>query len=151
MQTIFPELILTDVDADSAEDAIRKVGQHFLEQGFVKDSYIDAAVKREGVFPTGLQLQNLGIAMPHTDPEHVNKPGVCIAQLKKPVTFSHMGEPETKVEAEILFMMAVLDPNEQVHTLQSVLNVFQKPELAGQFKNAADKETLYEVAKKYIV
>lgn len=150
MQTVFPELIATGVEAVNAEEAIRTVGKLFYENGFVKDTYIDAVIAREEVFPTGLQLKDIAVAMPHTDPQHVNKPGICIAQLKKPVTFAHMGEPETKVEAEILFMMSILSPDEQVDTLQRVLSVFQQPEVVAEFKKASNKEELYTVAKKYI-
>ena len=98
-QATFRELILRDVDAKDAEDAIRQVGQRFYAEGFVKDTYIDAVVAREKAYATGLQLEEIAVAMPHTDPRHVNRPGVCIAQLKHPVTFEHMGDPDTKVEA----------------------------------------------------
>lgn len=146
----FRELILMDIDAKDAEDVIRKVGQRFYEQGFVKDTYIDAVVAREKVFATGLQLEEIAVAMPHTDPQHVNRPGVCIAQLRHPVTFEHMGDPDTKVEAEMIFMMAIKNPDEQVELLQKVLSVFQQPEVVAAFRLAKTEEELYEVAQKYI-
>ena len=73
MNSIYPELIAVDVQAETSEEAIRKVGQIFLDNGFVKDTYIDAVVAREKVYPTGLQLADMGVAMPHTDPPHVYK------------------------------------------------------------------------------
>ena len=113
-QATFRNLILRDVEAANAEEAIRKVGQRFYDEGFVKDTYIDAVVAREKNYATGLQLADIAVAMPHTDPQHVNRPGVCIAQLKHPVEFEHMGDPDTKVQAEMLFMMAIKNPDEQV-------------------------------------
>ena len=56
MNSIYPELIAVDVQAETSEEAIRKVGQIFLDNGFVKDTYIDAVIAREKVYPTGLQL-----------------------------------------------------------------------------------------------
>ena len=126
-QATFRNLILRDVEAANAEEAIRKVGQRFYDEGFVKDTYIDAVVAREKNYATGLQLADIAVAMPHTDPQHVNRPGVCIAQLKHPVEFEHMGDPDTKVQAEMLFMMAIKNPDEQVELLQKVLGVFQQP------------------------
>ena len=111
-QATFRNLILRDVEAANAEEAIRKVGQRFYDEGFVKDTYIDAVVAREKNYATGLQLADIAVAMPHTDPQHVNRPGVCIAQLKHPVEFEHMGDPDTKVQAEMLFMMAIKNPDE---------------------------------------
>lgn len=149
-QATFRELIARDVDAKNAEDAIRQVGQKFLRAGFVKDTYIDAVVAREVTYPTGLQLADIAVAMPHTDPQHVNRPGVCIAQLAHPVTFAHMGDPDTLVEAEMLFMMAIKNPDEQVELLQKVLSVFQQPEVVAEFRAATTDDELFAAAQKYI-
>ncbi|MFI3174556.1 MAG: PTS sugar transporter subunit IIA [Bacillota bacterium] len=146
----FRELIMQDVEAKTSKEVIQKVGELFLKEGFVKDTYINAVQERELVYPTGLQLEGIGIAMPHTDPEHVNKPGICIAKLKEPVQFFHMGEEDVPVEAEMIFMMAITDPNAQIETLQKVLSVFQNPEVVAQFKATTDEESLYAVAKEHI-
>ena len=150
MQTVFPELIAVDVEAKNSEDAIRKIGQLFYDNGFVKDTYIDAVVVRESKFPTGLQLDGIAVAMPNTDPPHVRKSGVCVAKLAHPVPFIHMGEEERTVEAELIFMMAILSPDEHMDTLQKVLKVFQNAEIAKEFKNAKDTDELYKTAMKYI-
>ena len=134
MNSIYPELIAVDVQAETSEEAIRKVGQIFLDNGFVKDTYIDAVVAREKVYPTGLQLADMGVAMPHTDPPHVYKSGVCVAKLAKPVTFIHMGTEDQPVEAEMLFMMAITDPSQHLETLSKVMNVFQKPEIGKEIR-----------------
>lgn len=149
-QATFRELIMRNVEAKDAEDAIRQVGQRFLDAGFVKDTYIDAVLAREATYPTGLQLAEIGVAMPHTDPQHVYRPGVCIAQLAHPVTFAHMGDPDTLVEAEMLFMMAIQDPDEQVELLQKVLSVFQQPEVVAEFRAAKTDDELFAAAQKYI-
>ena len=40
-------------------------------------------ITREERFPTGLDTGNFGIAIPHTDGIHVNKPAIAIAILSK--------------------------------------------------------------------
>lgn len=150
MGMIFPDLIAVDLTAEDADDAIRKVGSMFQEQGFVKETYIDAVTAREKEYPTGLMLRDIGVAMPHTDPGHVIKAGICVVKLAKPVEFAHMGMPETKVAAEMIFMMAIVDPNAQIETLQKVLTVFQNPEAAAEFKAAPNAQALYQVALKHI-
>lgn len=149
-QATFRELIMRGVDAKDAQDAIEQVGQRFLDAGFVKDTYIAAVAAREKTYPTGLQLAEIAVAMPHTDPQHVLRAGVCIAQLAHPVTFEHMGDPDTKVEAEMLFMMAILNPDEQVELLQKVLSVFQQPEVVAAFRTAQSEQELFAVAQQYI-
>lgn len=149
-QAIHRELIAVGIDAKDSEDAIRQVGKLFEENGYVKDSYIDAVVAREKVFATGLELDGISIAMPHTDIIHVNKPGVTVAKLAHPVEFEHMGEPGRKVEAEMLFMMAITNPEDQIGTIMRVLGVFQNKEALEAFKAAETEEEVYEAAAKYI-
>lgn len=149
-QATFRELIVRGINASDSQDAIRQVGQKFLDAGFVKDSYIEAVSAREKIYPTGLQLAGIAVAMPHTDPQHVIRPGVCIAQLAHPVTFRHMGDPDTTVEAEMLFMMAILNPDAQIELLQKVLSVFQQPQVTDAFRGADSDEALFMAAQKYI-
>ena len=149
-QAIYRELIMVDVDAKDSEDAIRKVGTLFEKYGFVKDTYVDAVVEREKVFATGLEFPGISIAMPHTDIIHVNKPGVTVAKLAHPVEFEHMGEPGRKVQAEMLFMMAIVNPEDQIGTIMKVLGVFQNEEAMEAFKAAKTEDEVYEVAKQYI-
>lgn len=150
MAVVFKELIRSSILAEDSEDAIRQVGKVLFEAGFVKDTYVDAAAAREIIYPTGLQLAGIAVAMPHTDSEHVNQPAVCVAKLEKPVTFAHMGDPDTLVEAEVLFMMAIKNPDEQIDTLKKVLNVFGSQEAVQAFRNAADDEELFRVADEYL-
>ena len=149
-QAIYRELILTNVDAKDYEDAIRQVSKPFQNNGFVKDTYENAVVEREKVFATGLELEGISIAMPHTDVIHVNKPGITVAKLAHPVEFEHMGEPGRKVQAEMLFMMAITNPEDQIGTLMKVLGVFQNKEAIKEFKDATTEDEIYEVAKKHI-
>lgn len=150
MQSCHEELIAIGVEAENYEDAIRQVGKLLFDNGYVKDTYVDAVVAREADFPTGLILDGIQIAMPHTAGVHVNTPAVCVAKLAKPVTFSHMGDPDTKVAAELLFMMAIKNPDEQIETLQAVMGVFTNKEAIAALKAADTKEALFETAQKYI-
>lgn len=150
MQSCHEELIAIGVEAENYEEAIHKVGALLYDNGYVKDTYVDAVVARELDFPTGLILDGIQIAMPHTAGVHVNKPAVCVAKLAKPVTFGHMGDPDTKVAAELLFMMAIKNPDEQIETLQAVMGVFTNKEAIAALKAADTKEALYAAASKYI-
>lgn len=150
MQAVYKDLVLFNVEAKDAEEAIRKVGQRLFEKQFVKDTYIDAVVEREAIYPTGLQLKGTAVAMPHTAGIHVNTPAVCVAKLAHPVTFAHMGDPDVKVEAELLFMMAIQNPDAQLETLQKVMGVFVNEDAVMALKNANSEASLYEIAKTYI-
>ncbi|NLH00303.1 MAG: PTS sugar transporter subunit IIA [Clostridiales bacterium] len=150
MSTITKDLIVCGVKAENAEDAIKTIGAYLINGGYVKDTYLPAVLERETEYPTGLQLKTIGVAMPHTAGIHVNIPAVCVAKLSDPVEFRHMGDPDTKVQAQLIFMMAIKDPDAQLDTHQKVMRVFTNEEAVEELSAASDKDKLYEAAMKYM-
>ena len=69
------------------EEALSYLTDKLISKGIVKESYKQAIIDREHVFPTGLQFESYGIAIPHTDVEHVNKEQIALMTLKEPVSF----------------------------------------------------------------
>ncbi|MCI8401267.1 MAG: PTS sugar transporter subunit IIA [Lachnospiraceae bacterium] len=122
---VSPELVLMEIEAGTDQEAIEILARHLFEQGIVKESYIEAVKAREKVFSTGLDFEEMGIAIPHTDSEHVNREAIAIGILKKPVLFCHMGMPEISVKTEMMFMMAIEKPDSQVEFLGKMMEIFQ--------------------------
>ena len=63
------EHIFLDTRVQSDTDAIHRLGEVLKQSGYINDKYIDAVLAREVEFPTGLQLAQQGIAIPHATPE----------------------------------------------------------------------------------
>ncbi|MFD9902367.1 PTS sugar transporter subunit IIA [Mesorhizobium sp. NPDC059025] len=134
---IDPEAILLGVSADSNEAVIRQLASRLEALGYVKPSYADAVVKREQTMPTGLPLGLAeNVAVPHTDPIHVNKAGVGLAVLSKPVDFANMEEPDEAVSVGIVFLLAINDKDKQIEMLQEIMGTIQSPEALASLKQA---------------
>lgn len=71
MGVIFENLVDSAISATNSDTLIVKMGNMLLTQGFVKESYTKAVQEREKIFPTGLKLKKISVAMPHTDSIHV--------------------------------------------------------------------------------
>ena len=69
---------------------LTKMSKVLIDAGFVHESYKDAVIERERVFPTGLPTQGINVAIPHTDSIHVKKEGFLVGVLEQPVTFEMM-------------------------------------------------------------
>lgn len=143
---ISPELVLMDIEANTDQEAIDILARHLYAKGIVKESYIEAVKAREKVFSTGLGFEEMGIAIPHTDSEHVNTQAIAIGILKKPVHFCHMGMPEVPVEAEMMFMMAIEKPDSQVEFLSKMMDIFQTE---GRLRGIKACKTPEEAAAKF--
>lgn len=109
-------------------EVIESMAGRLVEEGLVKESYVAAIVAREKVFATGLDLGVMGIAIPHTDAEHVNTAAMQFAILENPVEFSGMGDPDTKVQVKLVFMLAIKEAHTQIEVLEKLLGLAEEPE-----------------------
>ena len=141
-------VIVPDLEAKTWEDVMKNLGQKLIDAGYTKDSYIDALIAREKDFPTGLDIDGLGVAIPHTDVSHVNKAGIAIGVLKEPVTFIQMGTDDEEVGVKLIFMLAVTDPNAHIDELQRIIEIIQDKKVLEKLFTVTDKETIIEVIKE---
>ncbi len=139
------DLIALDVEAEDSEGIINELGQRMLAKNYVKDSYIAAVLERESKLPTGLDLGEFCVAIPHTNSEHVNVSNFAIGILKNPVEFCSMSEPMKKLNIGLVFLLAVKDPASQVGLLGSLMRIFQNVGLMKQIRNAKSKEDIKEL------
>jgi PTS system galactitol-specific IIA component len=124
-------ILLSTIVADSTE-IIRLLGNELYKTGYVKESFIEAAIDRESRLPTGLPLGGaFNAAIPHTDIEHVIKPGLALATLKTPVPFRNMATPSETVEVSLVFLLALEQPKAQIEVLQAIAGVLQAPDIVS--------------------
>ncbi len=142
------ELIFPNLNVSNSKEVFEQVGGKFIQEGFCKDSYINALVNRESEFPTGIDVDGFGIAIPHTDVSHVNKAGIAIATLEKPVKFIQMGTDDEEVGAKVIFMLAVDDPKEHLGLLQSILAILQDKEVLNKLSNADKCSEIINIIKE---
>lgn len=131
------DAICLNMDAKNAEDAIENLGIRLYIDGYVRDTFVDAALAREKKLPTGLPLGGeINAAIPHTDIIHVLKPGVAMATLKRPVVFKNMVQPEEDVSVRLVFLLSLEHPHSQIEMLQEIAGVLQKPEVVEKLMAA---------------
>jgi len=118
------ELLFVQKSFKSNEEVISFLSAQLQEKGFVKESFLDAVIEREKEHPTGLYLGKINVAIPHTDVQHVLKPGMAVATLKEPVIFRKMDEPKDSIPVSMVFLLAILDPQEYVNFLAKLARSF---------------------------
>ena len=139
--TVSPQLVIMELEAGTDQEAIGKMAGMLYDQGYVKESYIQAVKDREKEFFTGLGFDELGVAIPHTDAIHVNRQAIAIGILKNPVRFRTMGELDGHVDVQLMFMLAINKPDKQLDFLSHMIDSCQKPgNLLGIFNAATAKE-----------
>lgn len=140
---LVPEAVVFGLEAETAEEVIRRLGSRLQEVGYVHSSFVDGVLQREQTHPTGLPLGGAyNAAIPHTDPHHVIKSGVALATLARPVIFQNMIAPEEAVPVQLVFMLALDNPKAQIEMLEMVAQVLQDTSLVNQLVQAQSLDQL---------
>lgn len=132
------ELVIVRMEAAAPNEIIERLGGVLVEHGYVRPTFIPAAIVREETSPTGLPTPGLGTAIPHADTEHTLKPGIGIATLARPVRWGQLGDPESFVDVSIVFMLSVTEPEAQVYLLRSIVSVYREEAALRRLYAATD-------------
>ncbi|MDO4662726.1 MAG: PTS sugar transporter subunit IIA [Tissierellia bacterium] len=149
-ELIYRDLIFVNQEFDSQYDMISYLNNILEEKGFVKDTFLENVLKREEKYPTGLDTGDIKVALPHTDSENVKKSCVTVCTLKKPILFGQMDDPQNKIEANIVFILAVKDPEQQVPVLAKLMEVFADSSKLKDIYESKNTDDIYEILTEMI-
>ena len=139
------ECILGNVDAPSKEEALKIMAEKLYSLGYVKESFIEAIQDREANYPSGLPMEDLKIAIPHTDADHVNQSVICFARLRDNVEFSVMGAPEEKIQVRLISMFALKEKKKIGDLLETLITTYQDNDVLKALVDADDEEAIYTI------
>ncbi|TBW33287.1 PTS sugar transporter subunit IIA [Siculibacillus lacustris] len=133
-----PRAICPRVTASDSAEVITLLAERLRMIGSVKESYARAVIDREATMPTGLPLaDDVAVAVPHTDPEHVVTPALAMATLATPVAFKSMEDPDRDLAVTVVFALALRDKNEQIEMLQTIAATLQDAPIMRRIAEAA--------------
>jgi PTS system galactitol-specific IIA component len=135
------DLIELGITATKKEDVIKILADKLKAKGLVKEGYYENVVKREEEFPTGLPTV-IPVALCHTEAQYVNQSAMAVGTLAQPVEFHEMGTPERNIQAEIIFLLALKDPKDQITYLKKMVTVFKSKETLEKIRDSKSKPEL---------
>lgn len=139
------ELCLFQLEVKNQAELFKIMSEQLVKNGCVKDSFLEGIINREKEFPTALEINQIGFAIPHTDSIHVNNSQICFASLKEPLVFYDMTNKEREIPVSLVFMLAMSQPHEQIDTLQNLVNLFQNQERVQELLSCTTKEQFIEI------
>ncbi|NBH80834.1 PTS sugar transporter subunit IIA [Clostridiaceae bacterium] len=146
MVVLETENIILDCTADSCEAVIRTAVERLTENGYTDPQYADAVIERERAYPTGLPTEEVVTALPHANSSCVKKTGVCVVRLQSPVAFGNMGDPDEKLPAELVFLLAnASGAAAHLDDLQELMGCFSRKGLLRDLKNAANAAQFQQI------
>ena len=111
----------------------------------LKKSFMKKFFKEKQNFPTGLNLGEIGVAIPHTDAEYIKEEFIAVCQLKNEVEFKSMEDADESVNVKLAFVLGLNQPHSQLTILQELMQLIQNKETVNALINANDKEDILKI------
>ncbi|WP_440897899.1 PTS sugar transporter subunit IIA [Amphibacillus sp. Q70] len=128
--------------AQNRKELFEEVAQELELLGYVKNSYLEALIKREHNFPTGLKTYYCNIAIPHTETIHVKKPFIYLVKLQDELDFQNMGNSNEKLKVKLIFFLGITDPKNQTVLLSTLMELFQTKDFSQAILEERDVNKL---------
>ena len=139
------ELVFYDLSVADKGEFFTILSQKACSLGKVTDEFEVNVKKREDNFPTGIQLEDFAVAIPHTDAEYVKEEFIAVAVFKEPVKFSSMEDASAILDVRAAFMLGLNQPHSQLEVLTELMDIFQNKETMAKIINSSSKEELENI------
>ena len=143
-------LVDWDCHATTVADFFKQKAQVLSTLGYVHASFEAAISQREQEYPTGLQLEHIAIAIPHTYVEHVQRPFVYVNRLvDQTLSFIQMGTDDVEVLPQYVLILGIKDPKGQVALLAELMELFADETFVQRLCSVQTATAAYELLKQY--
>lgn len=138
---------------NNKKEVLEKLADILIEKKIVKESFKEAVIKRELKYPTGLQFESYGIALPHTESEYVNTSQIAIMTLEQPVKFIEMASDNKEIDVKTIFMLALKDKEQHIKILQKLIEIVQDEAVMNNLESFENSEEnvneIIKILEKY--
>ena len=124
------------------------IADELEEKNYVTEQFREAIKIREHNFPTGLQLQNLNVALVHTDVEYSKTEKLVIIKLENPITFKNI-ETLKPLEVDFIIGLILKDSHKHLQVLQRVSRLLQNEDIIQEIRQASSHGELTILMQDY--
>lgn len=132
----------------TTEAIIHQLAKPLIGDGRVVAEFAHHVVAREANFPTGLAVEPVGVAIPHTDHQYVLHNAISVGVLPSPVMFEDLGGEPEAVPVRVVFMLALGESNKQLNVLGWVIDLIQDSEYMQQLLIMSNEEIYQSISTR---
>lgn len=142
------DLIILNVEGDDFKDVVKNVSKKLKEKGLINEKYENAVMERETKFPTGLMTKFINVAIPHTDPEHIKQPFVCVVKTKELINMKQMGDNQ-EIKVKDFFFLGITEPKKQVSLLKEIMDLLMNDSFVLEYKDSNNKKQVMSTIENF--
>ena len=103
-----PDLLARDLtgldwQVEDRTDFFTRMDARLRAGGYVADTFLEAVLAREALYPTALPTRPEAIAIPHCDAVHVRRPFIAVTRLASPVSWHEMADNDVTHPVRLIF------------------------------------------------
>ncbi|ALX48476.1 PTS sugar transporter subunit IIA [Lentibacillus amyloliquefaciens] len=129
------EIQILNLDVSTDKEALKYMGDFLVFQDIAEKDFPEKIIERETELPTGLPVQSIGAAVPHTDSIYVNKRSLLVSPLKQPVVFRQMGDRDQEVSVSFVFMPAIPEAGDHLTLIRELFTCFEDDQFTEALAN----------------
>ncbi|WP_317315812.1 PTS sugar transporter subunit IIA [Peptostreptococcus russellii] len=143
------DIVFLNRDFKDSRELLSSISEELLSKGYVKDSFREGIMKREEEYPTAIQAENFSLAIPHTDSEHILKPGIAFVRLNNGCDFKEMCTNED-IKVNMAFVLLVKEKEKQVSLLTKLMGLFSNNDILEKLYKENDPSIIEAMLNREI-
>lgn len=144
-----PDLIkngdIIDSQAKSYQELYHEIYLQLQKIDYVEDDFLEALLKREEDYPTGIETGTINIALPHVDACHVKQNALFIYRLENKATFVRMDDHSKTVDVQFVFLLLIHDLKLHVKTISELTHIWTNNDIMEGLQFVRNKDELLEM------
>lgn len=142
------DLVKLNLSVSDRDEFFEVMYNEAFNKGYVTEEFLSKIKERESVFPTGLNIGDYSVAIPHTDPQYVKEQFIAVVTLEKPVKFNQMDDASLETDVNVIFMLGLNQPHSQIEVLQQLMQMIQNKSNVDQLLSAKGFEDVQDLFSK---
>lgn len=139
------KMILPNLHCKTKEELFKTIYDIGIENDYVREEFYEKILQREKKFPTGINLGEIGVAIPHTDAEYIKQEFIAVCSIKDEVGFKSMEDENESVKVKLAFVLGLNQPHSQLAILQELMQIIQNKEIVESLIDANDENDILKI------
>lgn len=124
------------------------ITDQLIAKGIVNESYREALVLREQDHPTAMQLETMGVAIPHVDVEHVREERLVVVTCPEGIVFNQAEDPDLTMKVHVIFFLLLKEKDAHLEFLMKLISLFQKTDEMKNLLCTTSKDEVLQILAK---
>ncbi len=125
-----------------------RITDQLLAKGIVEESYREALILREQNHPTAMQLETMGVAIPHVDVEHVREERVVVVTCPEGIVFNQAEDPDRTMNVNVIFFLLLKEKDAHLEFLMKLISLFQKTSEMNTLLGTTSSQEVMQILAK---